>query len=272
MSLANAGVGSAVAARLRNSIINDAVMHAYIFESDLRIDKHRLAKEFAKAVLCKNAKGDGCDACETCRRIDHDNYSDMLYAELSENGTVRDEAVAKLQERLKNKPLEGDCNIAVIDSADTMTARAQNRILKTLEEPAGNAVILLLSENAENLLPTIRSRCVIYRINDYNEAPEGEMAAEAEEAADMLLAGRPFYAFSEKLERLTADKRTANAFLDALEFTYRNLLIERSEKSRLYKKEYIYDCVRAIEQAKRSVAANINVGYVIKSLIIEIGG
>ena len=75
----------------------------------------------------------------------------------------------------------GDRNIAVIKDADTLTVRAQNRLLKTLEEPFEGTVIMLLSENRENLLDTIKSRCIMYRLEDTEKAPEempGGKAAE----------------------------------------------------------------------------------------------
>jgi len=272
MSLKDIKINKRIIDKLQNAIKNNTVVHAYVFEGDLCIDKLSLAKEFAKAVLCKENPGDGCDFCEVCRRIDHDNYEDVLYVALSENGTIKDEAIESLQERLKKKPLEGDCNIAIIESADTMTTRAQNRLLKTLEEPAGNAIIVLLSENTENLVQTIRSRCVIYRINDYDNVPEGEMMDKAYKVAELLAARTPFYVLQNELEEIMKDKTIARQFLDALEYTYRNLIIEKNPLGRLYKKQHIYDAIAKIEQAKRSITANVSVGYVLKSLIIEIGG
>ena len=79
------------------------------------------------------------------------NHEDIFYVRKDGN-SIKDENMSALQERLKNKPL-GERNIAIVEDADTMTLRAQNRILKTLEEPPSGTVIILLSENTE-------SRCV----------------------------------------------------------------------------------------------------------------
>ena len=75
----------------------------------------------------------------------------------------QDEQISKVQSDIKKKPME-ERHMVVIQDADTMTLRAQNRLLKTLEEPFEGTVMILLSENRENLLETIKSRCVLYRI------------------------------------------------------------------------------------------------------------
>ena len=86
--------------------------------------------------------------------------------------SVKDEQISKLQAELQKKPL-GERNLAVIKDADTMTKRAQNRILKTLEEPYEGTVIFLLSENRENIIDTVKSRCVIYRLESQGEKKRG---------------------------------------------------------------------------------------------------
>ena len=120
--------------RISKAIINANVSHAYIIEGDSCIDKEAFAKDFIKAILCLEEPGFGCDRCVNCRKIDHDNYEDM-YILRADELSLKDAAVSGLQENLKNKPSAGNRNIAIIEGADSMTPRAQNRLLKTLEEP-----------------------------------------------------------------------------------------------------------------------------------------
>ncbi len=289
MSLRQTGINENLYKRLTGIIAGGNVMHAYVFESSFGPDKEQLALEFAKAILCSDAKrksdadfgglsecsaGDACDVCPVCRRIDHGNFEDIVFAEVSASGSVKDEAIEKLQEELKRKPLVGDRKIAIIPCGDTLTQRAQNRLLKTLEEPQGNAVIIILAENIENLIQTIRSRCVIFRVSDYSKASENSLFSLASEIAEMLISREPTYRLFGKLADVFGDRGQVLEFMDALELVYRDLLVNKSPKSRLYKRQYIYSAVSLLEEARRSILSSvgINATYVLKNVLLRIGG
>lgn len=256
--------------RLSEAIKNNTISHAYIFEGEAALDKKAFAKAFVKAILCKEDPGEGCGECSTCRQIEHDNYADLYYVQ-ADGSSIKDEAVEKLQERLKIKPY-GDRNIAVISDADTMTLRAQNRLLKTLEEPAPGTVIILLSENIENLTNTIRSRCVKFRLNYYGAESYEGMLDKASEVADLLMQGAPFYKRKEAVSDIAKDGAKTMAFLDALEKVYRDFLIIPSDKGRLYKKSRIYENVALIEETRRQLLKGVSKSYALKDLMIKIGG
>ena len=256
--------------RLIATIRNQTLSHAYIFEGEAALDKVAFAKAFVKAVLCEENPGVGCDMCSTCRKIEHDNYEDLFFVE-ADGASIRDEAIEKLQERLKIKPY-GKRNIAIINNADTMTLRAQNRILKTLEEPASGTVMILLSENIENLTNTILSRCVKFRLNYYGRESYEGMLDKAAEVADLLMRGAPFYQRKEAIAEIAKDSDTTMAFLDALEKVYRDFLIIPSEEGRLYKKSQIYRNVSLIEETRRQLLKGVSKSYALKDLMIKIGG
>lgn len=256
--------------RLSATIKNGTLSHAYIFEGEAALDKIAFAKAFIKAVLCKEKPGEGCDMCAVCRKIEHDNYEDLFFVQ-AEGASIKDEAIEKLQERLKVKPY-GDRNIAVISNADTMTLRAQNRLLKTLEEPARGTVIILLSENIENLTNTILSRCVKFRLNFYGKESYEGMLDKAVEVADLLMRGAPFYKRKEAISDIIRDEEKVMAFLDALEKVYRDYLIIPSEEGRLYKKSQIYRNVSLIEETRRQLLKGVSKSYALKDLMIKIGG
>jgi len=258
-------------ARLKNIALCGNISHAYIFEGDTCIDKVLVAECFIKAVLCPEEKGVGCDRCSTCNKISHGNHEDILYVE-ADGRSIKDEVIIDLQEKLRKRPLIGERNIAIIKDADTMTPRAQNRLLKTLEEPAGNAIIILLSENIENLIATILSRCVVYRLQYFGTDAYAEIIESAGQLADMMLKGEPFYQVKVKLSEFTESRESGYRLLDALERIYGDLATKDSDKSKLYRKEEIYRAVASIEQARRNLQRGIGVGYALKNMIIEIGG
>lgn len=264
------GENERVIAKLRDCAKSGMVSHAYIFEGDAGTNKEQIAKSFAKAILCRDKRGEGCRECIVCNKIEHDNYEDLYFVEKQDN-SLKDADISELQERLKTRPL-GERNIAIIKDADTMTTWAQNRLLKTLEEPPTGTVIILLSENTENLLPTIVSRCTVIRLV-YNEGyREGEMYETAIQTADALISQKPFFEIKKIIEKPCSDKDSALEFLDALENVYGTIATSENEKSRLYPKSYIYNAVSLIEEARLDIRRNIAAGYAIKNLMIKIGG
>lgn len=100
----------------------------------------------------------------------------------------------------------GSRNVVIVEDADTMTQRAQNRLLKTLEEPPGNSVIFLLSENIENLVQTIQSRCVKYRLNYFGTSGTDSMLEEASEVVRLLQERAPFYVLKERCDKITRNQ------------------------------------------------------------------
>ncbi len=258
------GPGSRAAKRLNSAISNGNISHAYIFEGDYTVDKTGFAMSFVKAVLCENG---GCGQCSICRKIQNGNYEDLFV--ISPETSVKDEDIEKLQEKLKNRPFAGSRNIAVIENADTMTRWAQNRLLKTLEEPPDGTVIILLADNIENFLPTILSRCAVYRLEGTEQQSDAAAVSRAAELEKMIYEDEPFYVLKAYAEKLSKDRHETMAVLDCLEKTYRDFIIQGSVK---YSSAGIYSSISAIEEARRKILRNMNVSYALKEMIIKIGG
>ena len=258
------GLGSRAAERLNRAISNGNISHAYIFEGDYTVDKTRFAADFVKAVLCSRG---GCGQCAVCHKIDNGNYEDLFV--ISPETSVKDEDIEKLQEKLKNKPFAGARNIAVIENADTMTRWAQNRLLKTLEEPPEGTVIILLADNIENFLPTILSRCAVYRLESTEHRTDAGTMSKAAELETMIYEEEPFYLLKAYAEKLAKDRRETMAVLDCLEKIYRDFIIKGSVK---YSSSSIYSSISAIEEARRKILKNMNIAYALKEMIIKIGG
>ena len=150
--------------RLKKQIISGKSFHAYIFDGAEGIGKKRLAYTFAQALMCKNSvEGEPCEACAACKKVASGNHGDIHYI-TSDGSSIKDEQVEGLQEILFSKPFDGDRTVLIIDKADTMTVRAQNRLLKTLEEPVAGVTLILLTEKISELLPTITSRSIVIRL------------------------------------------------------------------------------------------------------------
>jgi len=250
--------------RVSNSIINGNISHAYIFEGGSEKDRKAVADAFTKAVLCGVNPGIGCDSCIVCRKIEHGNHEDIIFVEKDVN-SIKDEAIEELQKKLKKKPFAGERNIAVIKDADTMTSRANNRLLKTLEEPFAGTVIILLSDHAENFTKTIISRCAVLRWNPFTDDDSGGHEAIAEEIIQMLISGTPSYARRPIITNLAEDRDSALKTLSAMESVF-----GRYAKERCYGKEAIRKAVSCIEEAQQDLKRGLSSGYSLKNMMLKI--
>lgn len=141
---------------LRRALSSNRLAHAYLFEGPEGIGKQLVALALTRAVVCQ--EGTGCGSCIACRKVDHHNHPD-LHLLVPDGVHIKIEQIRDLQKELSYRPLEAPKKICLIESAERMNPAAGNALLKTLEEPTGNALIILLSAHPERILPTIRSRC-----------------------------------------------------------------------------------------------------------------
>ena len=162
---------------LKRALAGKTLAHAYLFSGDAGVGKKMTALALAAAVQCVNSgAGGGCGACPSCRRVAAFTHPDVHVvmperedARLLSTWTTKEAAKAsdeikidqirQAQERISLKPFEGSKTVLIIDGAETLNPAAQNAFLKTLEEPPGDALIILVTSMPQSLLPTIRSRC-----------------------------------------------------------------------------------------------------------------
>lgn len=146
---------------LKASIANNRVSHAYIFWGPSGIGKTLTALNFAKALNCENKSEDvPCDQCASCKRIDSSNHPDvfLIKPQKDDNSGIGIDRVRGMIKDITLRPYEAKKKVYIIDGARAMTLDAQNALLKTLEEPPSESVLILLAESLSGLLPTIQSR------------------------------------------------------------------------------------------------------------------
>lgn len=147
---------------LKKTIKDNNISHGYIFEGAKGIGKQSMAILFAKSLLCNNYHDEPCNVCSSCIKIDSMNHPD-LHIISSEEKSIKREAIDDLILSVYQKPYESDRKIYIINNSEDMTMQAANTFLKTLEEPAGNTTIILLTQNSNLLLSTIVSRCQLIK-------------------------------------------------------------------------------------------------------------
>lgn len=259
-------------ARLTASIKNGSLSHAYIIEGPASADKMQFAKDFLKAATCKVEPGLGCGGCPECHKIDHDNEEDLyLVQDTSTTGTIKVKAIEELISKIQKRPL-GNLNMVIIEDADLMNEASQNKLLKTLEEPPGQALILLLSENPDMLKDTIRSRCVELKLSEPSPDDIGRDALVSELVSALLEKDKFFY-LKQRLGKLVKSKDEALDVLDNMELIYRDCLLGKDERGRLMKAENIFAYVELIEETRRDISGSVGAKYVqtiMKNLILKI--
>ncbi|MGM8365503.1 DNA polymerase III subunit delta' [Virgibacillus sp. W0181] len=145
---------------LTNSIKKDRISHAYLLQGGRGTGKESIAFLLAKTLFCLDREGvEPCQVCRNCKRIASKNHPDVHWIEPSETMAIRNEQINALKAEFKYSGLESVQKVYVIKAADTLTLQAANRILKFLEEPNKKTTAILLTENSQSIIPTIRSRC-----------------------------------------------------------------------------------------------------------------
>ncbi|PLR93322.1 DNA polymerase III subunit delta' [Bacillus sp. T33-2] len=145
---------------IKNSIQKDRVAHAYIFEGQRGTGKKEAGLLLAKSLFCL-APFDGykpCETCLNCKRINNGNHPDIHVIE-PDGLSIKKSQIQSLQEEFTKTGVESRRKMYMIEHADRMTTNAANSLLKFLEEPHAETVAVLVTEQPQQMLPTILSRC-----------------------------------------------------------------------------------------------------------------
>jgi len=155
---------------LQNAIKQNNISHAYILSGETGSGKRTVSDAIAQTIQCEN-RIDGMDACEICKpcmQAKSHNHPDIKYITHEKASISVDDIRGQLNNDITIKPYSSNYKIYIIPDANKMTEQAQNSLLKTIEEPPGYAVIILITDNTDSLLPTIQSRCVTLNLRPLN--------------------------------------------------------------------------------------------------------
>ena len=143
---------------LRSSINRGRISHFYLISGPAGSGKRTLARLLAAAVLCRSQEKP-CGTCPACRKVLGAGHPDFITIDDPEKKTVPVDLVRQARSDMYIRPNESDHKIYLFPRGQDMAEPSQNALLKILEEPPSYGVFLLLTENPEKLLPTVRSRC-----------------------------------------------------------------------------------------------------------------
>lgn len=140
--------------------------HAYLVISEDAEEASLFARQLAMQQLCHDLQdGMACGQCQSCKAFLQGTHGDLLLLKVPEGKTaIGIDQVREATYFLQQTALYGATKLLLVRDADQMTLAAANSLLKTLEEPPGNALVLLSSAEAWRLPPTVRSRCQLLRL------------------------------------------------------------------------------------------------------------
>lgn len=147
--------------RLQQQIEAARLPHALLLAGPQAVGKRTFARALAALLLCRAPQyGAACGECKSCQLLAAQAHPDWYWLAPEEQGkAVKVDQVRELVDSMAQTAQQGGHKVAVIAPAEAMNRNAANALLKTLEEPAGAALLILISDAPGRLLPTIRSRC-----------------------------------------------------------------------------------------------------------------
>lgn len=281
---------------LTKSLINNTILHSYMFIGKQGIGKKMIAIEFAKMILCENFNLYECNKCKSCVEFSSGNNPDFSYIE-PDGKTLKIEQIRAMQTKIIEKPVNTSKKVYIINDADRMTKEAQNCLLKTLEEPPEYVVIILIISDENKMLTTIKSRCMkinFEKINDSEILKYLEKNCDIKNANNNILEmcdgsiGKSLtvkdkieeYGKIEKIfeninsniiniikfsEILYKDKDNINEYLD-----YINVILYGYCKKYLENNIKYINCVKIVEKTKQRLLMNSNYDMCIDYLLFNI--
>ena len=151
-----------------NECIKDRnILHSYLFNGPDGVGKKLFAQNFAKRILCLESGNEEC-TCKSCTCFEGNNHPDYFILN-SDETTIKIDDVRQMTKKIYEKPIVSNHKVYIINAFDKMTIEAQNALLKTLEEPPSFVTIILVTSYDNNILNTIKSRCMSVRFNRISE-------------------------------------------------------------------------------------------------------
>ncbi len=148
--------------RLQSGWRSGRLPHALIFHGMPGVGKRAFAEAFAASVLCRNSddKGRPCGICGECQLMAAGTHPDITRVEILEDKKeIGIDQIRELREVVTLRSHRAGFKVVIVDPADAMNVNSSNALLKTLEEPSGDTLLILLTARFGALLPTVRSRC-----------------------------------------------------------------------------------------------------------------
>ena len=259
---------------LANALRRGRTSHFYLICGPQGAGKHTLARLLAAAMMC-DGQGKPCCACPACRKVLSGVHPDVITVEDPEHKNVAVKIIRDMRNDMFIRPNEGAKKVYLLPQS--LGVEGQNALLKILEEPPSYGVFILLAENPEQLLPTVRSRCVELKLQpldrvtllaalrrEFPQAEEAALEGVISRSGGYLGQARALLSEGEQSSRQTEDFVCAMAQRDRLLLTQTLVPMEKWKREQLLAElqqwlQYIQEalCCRAGMQAVSSFGSRL---------------
>ncbi len=244
--------------------------HAYIVEGKAGSGRESFIRELSMGLECRSAEISSrpCGVCDACRQVAAGSSMDIVRMQMSGKNGYRTEDANAFSSRL-DMGAYGRCLIGIIDDADSLSETVQNKLLKTLEEPRPDVILLLGTSNPDHLLSTVRSRCSIIRLGAADDAPdeaESEKAEALKAAAELLGGEGAFCEFRDAVEKCVKTRGDALMLIDYAEEGFRERMMSGDMPSAMAGR------LELCERARADIERDMDRNKALKRLRLELAG
>jgi len=266
---------------LKSKFESDQLSHAYLFTGEKGIGKKKFAIELAKFVNCLS-QDKPCDKCVNCLMIERNSFADFKIVFKENDANEIDIAqIRDVQNFLNYKSYYGSFKIVLVDDAELMNQEAQSCFLKTLEEPKGKTMIILVSSMPDMFLGTIASRCQEIKFFKPKNLPQDSEKIKSQEDILEKLLSVMDSSLAEKFKytkSIDFEKQDLGQILEVLQKYFRGLLLSKAgveNKNPKTKKTYsmpeIKNIINLIEDINSKLLfTNLNKKLALEILLMEI--
>ena len=275
---------------LFNEVKNDKVSHAYLIEENDNPNAFKIVLEFVKTIIC------GCENLSLedeniCKRIDDGNYPELKIIE-PDGLLIKKQQIIDLQQEFSREALEGKKRVYIIRECEKMRPETANAMLKFLEEPDNDLVAILMTNNGNNILPTIISRCQRIKLNSninvYTDSEYDQVVIDF--IKNVTVKGKKVLINKDNfwMDKLISKDREliVNIFDIMIDVYYDILKLKQGIRNIKYKK-YIKDIedlsldisqdkilkiINYLLEARDSIKFNVNINLLMDSVVVNVGG
>ena len=242
--------------QLAERLKNGRLFHTYLVTGASQPLQERAGELIAQGGVCTGTPPIPCGTCRDCVKAAHGIHPDITHLRREKDArefTV--DAMRALRSAASVMPNEGRRSVYVIHQADTMNIQAQNAMLKVFEEPPAHAMFILLADNPQRLLPTVRSRCQEILLSQESSVPPAEASKQASSQLERLLSGNLMEITAAAVEM---EKLGRSDFISLND----QLLGELAIRARSIPLDKLSGAAQILQTAGKYLDANVSSGHV----------
>ena len=252
---------------INNQLEKKRLSHVFLLETNNTLKCYKDVCEVVKYLNCPHSYNRDCKQdCNLCHLVDNESLPSLFKVE-PDGATIKKEQIINLKEKLSYKAVYTKYNSYIILEADKLNASSANTMLKFLEEPEENIMGFLITNNIENIMVTIKSRCQIFKVfYDEENIINNDMQSIAQKYLEDVILQKGL-----EVNRLSLVRDEVTSLFNVLLNIVRENIINGNDISYVTKKEQKIKLMTLIENILQKIKYNVNLDMLLDSFYIEVG-